>query len=122
MVLLPEPETPITTSIAGAGPLTGRRPDAGGMCVRSRRGTQVRGRAADLFTEGVKKPLILPGPGRPRIEPLPSRPQPIGHPPMSALLLCALCVALLLAVVRRVPAGHVQGLHRRGRPLRMLEP
>jgi len=41
---------------------------------------------------------------------------------MLALLLSAVSVLVLPAVVRRVPAGHVQSLHRRGRPPRMLEP
>lgn len=41
---------------------------------------------------------------------------------MPALLVSAVSIIVLLAVVRWVPAGHVQGLHRRGRPLRMLQP
>lgn len=41
---------------------------------------------------------------------------------MLALLVSALSIVLLCALVRRVPAGHVQGLRRRGRPVRMLEP
>jgi hypothetical protein len=41
---------------------------------------------------------------------------------MIALLLAATLALLLSAVLRRVPAGHVQGLHRRGRAPRMLAP
>jgi regulator of protease activity HflC (stomatin/prohibitin superfamily) len=41
---------------------------------------------------------------------------------MIALLVSAASVLVLPAVVRRVPAGHVQSLHRRGCVPRMLEP
>lgn len=40
---------------------------------------------------------------------------------MIVLLVFATLLCLLCAVLRRVPAGHVQSLHRRGRPPRMLE-
>lgn len=40
---------------------------------------------------------------------------------MISLLVCIALVCLLCTVLRRVPAGHVQVLHRRGRPPRMLE-
>lgn len=41
---------------------------------------------------------------------------------MIALLVSIALVSLLCALLRRVPAGHVQILHRRGRPPRMLQP
>lgn len=41
---------------------------------------------------------------------------------MIALLVSIALVCLLSAVLRRVPAGHVQLVHRRGRPPRLLEP
>lgn len=41
---------------------------------------------------------------------------------MLALLVFIALVCLLLAVLRRVPTGHVQVVHRRGHPPRLLEP
>ena len=41
---------------------------------------------------------------------------------MIALSVFLAVVCLLLSVLRRVPAGHVQVVHRRGRPPRLLEP
>jgi hypothetical protein len=41
---------------------------------------------------------------------------------MIALLVSLVLVSLLCTLLRRVPAGHVQSLHRRGRPPRMLQP
>jgi regulator of protease activity HflC (stomatin/prohibitin superfamily) len=41
---------------------------------------------------------------------------------MIALLVSVVLASLLWAVLRRVPAGHVQVVHRRGRPPRLLEP
>ncbi len=36
--------------------------------------------------------------------------------------LFAVCAALIASVVRRVPAGQVHSLHRRGQPARLLQP